>query len=257
MKRQSSYTVALAGVSCALAVLSVIAGAYLPTAKIAMYALSAFCVAIPLTQNMFGGAVFTYIGAAVLTGLICNIKCLPFALFFGPYALVAWALDFKFYQTCKWPKAIKIVVIALVKLAFFAAAFFACVALMKIVVADLELFGVRWTMPLFALAGWVAFSLFDVVYRVVYGQMRRFVARFLSKGGRADRARKGNRPIEGDDAARANRDETRLNAPQGGAQTQGDAHDRKDADAPKATEQSDGKSDETDEKKPPDDDFFG
>lgn len=194
MKRLSSYSIALSGVSCALAILSVTAGAYLPTAKIALYALSAFCVAIPLTQNLVGGAIFTYIGAAILTGIICNIKCIPFVLFCGPYALIAWALDFKFYKIVKWPKTLKIFLIIVVKTAFFAAAFFACVALMKIVVSDVGIFGMQWTMPLFALFGWIAFSLFDVLYRVIYGQMTRFVSHYLSKTRR--RGNKKDRPLQ-------------------------------------------------------------
>ena len=154
-----SYKIAIAAVSAAIAVIAVVAQAYVSTMSIAISVIAALAISLPLTQKSIGGAIFSYVAAGLIGFLAVNIKALPFIMFYAPYAIIAYALDFVFYpsEKIRLPKWAKIAVITVVKLGFFAAAFYGCLALMKVVIADINIFGIKWTLPLLMLAGLVAF----------------------------------------------------------------------------------------------------
>ncbi len=203
-----SYKIALAAVSCAIAVLAVVAQAFVSTLSIAINVVAALAISLPLTQRSVAGAVFSYVATALIGFLAVNIKALPFMIFYAPYAIIAYVLDFVFYPSDKvrLPKWAKIVVITVIKLGFFGAAFYACIALMKVVVADIALFGWEWTLPLLMLAGFVAFCAYDPLYRFVFINMSRIVTRYAGgnrrNAGRHDAPAKINEasvePLDGD-----------------------------------------------------------
>lgn len=174
-----SYKIALASVSCAIAVIAVVAQAFISSVSIAINVVAALAISLPLTQKSVGGAIFSYVAAALIGFFAVNIKALPFIMFYGPYAIIAYALDFVFYLKVKLPKWLKIALITVVKLGFFGAAFYGCLMLMKIVVADITLFGLKWTIPLLMLAGFVCFCAYDPLYRFVFVNMEKVVNKYV------------------------------------------------------------------------------
>ena len=208
LKMRRSYKVALAAVSCAIAVIAVVAQAYVSTLSIAINVIAALAISLPLTQRSVAGAVFSYVATALIGFLAVNIKALPFIVFYAPYAIIAYVLDFVFYPSAKvrLPKWTKIVAITVIKLGYFGAAFYACIALMKVVVTDIALFGWQWTLPLLMALGFVAFCVYDPLYRFVFINMSRIVARYAGgnrrNAGRSDAPSKSNaasvEPLDGD-----------------------------------------------------------
>ena len=176
-----SYKIAIAAVSAAIAVIAVVAQAYVSTMSIAISVIAALAISLPLTQKSIGGAIFSYVAAGLIGFLVVNIKALPFIMFYAPYAIIAYALDFVFYpsEKIKLPKWAKIVVITVVKLGFFAAAFYGCLALMKVVIADINIFGIKWTLPLLMLAGLVAICVYDPLYRFVFVNLSKIVNKYV------------------------------------------------------------------------------
>lgn len=203
-----SYKIALAAVSCAIAVIAVVAQAYVSTLSIAINVIAALAISLPLTQRSVAGAVFSYVATALIGFLAVNIKALPFIVFYALYAIIAYVLDFVFYPSAKvrLPKWTKIVAITVIKLGYFGAAFYACIALMKVVVTDIALFGWQWTLPLLMALGFVAFCVYDPLYRFVFVNMSRIVARYAGgnrrNAGRPDAPSKSNaasvEPLDGD-----------------------------------------------------------
>lgn len=143
---------------------------FLPTMKLALFVISSLCVAIPLTKGMWWSAVATYAVSAIIGFFVGNIKAIPFILFFGLYALISWLCDFKLYFT-RLNKILKIVIITLIKLAYFGLAFWGCYKLMGLVISDIVIGKLTMKPWLFWLAGWVLFSLYDPLYRWVYRVM--------------------------------------------------------------------------------------
>ncbi len=181
MKRRS-YVIALSAVSCAMAAIAVVVQGYLPTARIALNVVAALFVALPLTRNSFVGALLSYICASLIGFFAVNIQALPFILLFGPYTLVMWALDFLFYKKARLPKWLKIVVIVVLKIGYFFLMFWACLQLMKVVVADITLFGFEWTTPVLYAVGFALFCLYDPLFRWAYRCMVTVIGRHVRGG---------------------------------------------------------------------------
>lgn len=176
-----SYKIALASVSCALAVIAVVAQAFVSTLSIAINVIAALAISLPLTQKSVGGAIFSYVAAALIGFFAVNVKALPFIMFYAPYSIVAYALDFILYPSEKiaLPKWVKIALITVVKLGFFGAAFYGCLTLMKVVIADISLFGLEWTLPVLMAFGFAAFCAYDPLYRLVFVNLRKIVGKYV------------------------------------------------------------------------------
>ena len=170
--------IALSAVGCAMAAIAVVVQAYVPV-SIALNVVAALFVALPLTRGYWGGALLAYVSASLIGFFAVNIQALPFILLFGPYTVVMWLLDFKFYGLPKLPKWAKIVVITLVKTGYFFLMFWACLQLMKVVVADIELFGFDWSYPVLYAVGFALFCLYDPLFRWVYRCMITLVSRHI------------------------------------------------------------------------------
>lgn len=180
-KKISSYEIALSGIASAMAILSIVGAVFVPMMSSAFFVLSGICVAIPLTKNLWVGGIFAYLVSTMVGMLVGNIKALPFVLFFGLFSLLEWALDFKFYKWEKLPIWLSILIITIVKIAFYCLSMYLCFLLMKVVVADISLFGWKWTFPILLACGFVVFSIYDVVYRFVYTNLVILVKRVVKK----------------------------------------------------------------------------
>lgn len=170
--------IALSAVGCAMAAIAVVVQAYVPV-SVALNVVAALFVALPLTRGYWGGALLAYVSAALIGFFTVNIQALPFILLFGPYTVVMWLLDFKFYEFLKLPKWAKIVIITLVKIGYFFLMFWACLQLMQVVVADIELFGFEWTYPVLYAVGFALFCLYDPLFRWVYRCMITLISRHV------------------------------------------------------------------------------
>ncbi|MGN0797559.1 MAG: hypothetical protein ACI4M5_05055 [Christensenellales bacterium] len=178
MKR--SYRIAISGISAALTIISLLLAMFLPTAKVAFFVISALCVSLPLTQGLFWSALASYVVASAVGFLAGNIKALPFILFFGLYSLVAWLLDFRFYTT-RLPRAVKIILITVIKLAYFALAFWACYKLMGVVISDIVIGTLRLNTPIFWAVGLVLFCAYDPLFRVTFQLVSRRVGKVIRR----------------------------------------------------------------------------
>ena len=179
MKR--SYRIAISGISAALTIISLLLAMFLPTAKVAFFVISALCVSLPLTQGLFWSALASYVVASAVGFLAGNIKALPFILFFGLYSLVAWLLDFRFYDL-RLTRAVKIILITVIKLAYFVLAFWACYKLMGVVISDIVIGSLRLSEPIFWAVGVVLFCVYDPLYRIVFKLVSRRVALVTKRG---------------------------------------------------------------------------
>lgn len=168
MKRLNSQEIAVSGVATALAIIAVVVQAYLPTLRIAVNVIAAMAVCMPLCVKSLKGSIFTYIISSAVGLAVSTINALPFVLFFGLYTIVIYLLDYVFYVKSKLIKPIKILIIILIKWAFYALVFFAIYKLTGLVIADMELFGWEWTWWLLALIGFIAFSVYDPLFRYVF-----------------------------------------------------------------------------------------
>ena len=126
MKKRYSYEIALSAVSAAIAVIAVVAQAYVDALTIALNIIAALAINIPLTKGMWKGAIMSFVVSSLIGFLIVNINALPFIMLFGSYAILSWLLDFKFYKVEKLPKALKIIVITVIKIGYYALMFWAC-----------------------------------------------------------------------------------------------------------------------------------
>lgn len=182
MKRKiSSYEIALSGVASALGIIALVGAMFVPIMELSLMVISAICVALPLTKNLWVGGIFTYLVTTMVGMLINSINAIPFVLFFGLYSIIEWALDFKFYKIEKIPKWAKITIIAVVKIGFYCLSLYLCYLLMKVVLADFTLFGWAWTFPILLACGFVLFSVYDVLYRFVYKNLLILVNRYIHK----------------------------------------------------------------------------
>ncbi len=182
MRNQRSYNVAIAGISAALTIISLMLAIFLPTMKLAFFVISSLCSAMPLTKDRWWASVATFVVAGLIGFFVGNIKAIPYLLFFGPYSLIAWLCDFKLYDT-RLNKALKIIVIVVLKLTYFALAFWGCYKLMGLVISDIVIGKFTMNTPVFWLVGLVIFSLYDPLYRWVYKVMCYKINKLVGNGG--------------------------------------------------------------------------
>ncbi len=172
--------IALSAVGCAMTAICVVVQAYVPI-SVALNVVAALFVALPLTRGYWVGALMAYVAAGLIGFFTVNIQALPFIMLFGPYTIVMWLLDFKFYNVQKLPKWAKIVVISFVKVGYFFLMFWACLQLMQVVVADIGLLGFDWTEPVLYAVGFALFCVYDPLFRWVYRCMITLVSRHVGK----------------------------------------------------------------------------
>ena len=92
MKRPSkSFEIALSGIACALATLSLTLGAYVDVLLAAGYILAVFALMVPLAKDFVWGAALAFLGASLLAFLTSAFKIInlaPFMMFFGLHPIV-------------------------------------------------------------------------------------------------------------------------------------------------------------------------
>ena len=183
MKKRYSYEIALSAVAAAIAILAVVAQAYVDALTIAFNVIAALAIQLPLTKGLWKGALMAFVVTAIVSFLIVNIQALPFVMLFGSYAVLSWALDFKFYKIEKLPKAFKIIFIALVKIGYYALMFWACWELMGLVINTINIFGNKYEVTFYIIWGvcFVVFCIYDPFMRWVFKNECILVAKIVKK----------------------------------------------------------------------------
>ena len=180
MRKLTSKEVALSGVSAALAIVFIVGAIYIPVATVTFYILSALSISLPLIKRHIVSSVLSYVAAALIAFFVGHIKLLPFVFFYGLYAIITWLLDFYFYEKCTFKPWIKIAIIVVVKLAYFALMFWALIALMSLTLTSFEVFNISWTWPTLIFSALIIFILYDIVYREVFKLMKRLLEKRIN-----------------------------------------------------------------------------
>ena len=89
MRKRYSYEIALSAVSAAIAILAVVAQAYVDALTIALNVIAALAINLPLTKGMWKGGIMSFVVSSIVSFLIVNIQSLPFIMLFGSYAILA------------------------------------------------------------------------------------------------------------------------------------------------------------------------
>lgn len=99
MKSPSSFQIALSGISCALAVICLLIGFFVPFSIGFGYIFGMVALMIPLAKNYYVGGALAYLGTCILAvslGAAAKFwDLIPFIMFFGLHPLIN-ALQLKF-----------------------------------------------------------------------------------------------------------------------------------------------------------------
>lgn len=126
MKKESAARrAALAGVMGAISVAALYLSSVLPTVKLACLAVTTFCCAVLVDQNEYFSAAICFAGVSLLGLLLIpdKLRLLPYVGFFGWYP-IAKGLAEKLPRVFAW----------IIKLAVYAAGFFALIAALEYLV---------------------------------------------------------------------------------------------------------------------------
>lgn len=185
MKRRYSYEIALSAIAAAIAILAVVAQAYVDVLTIAFNVIAALAIAIPLTKDMWKGALMAFAVTSIVSFFIVNLYALPFIMMFGSYAIVAWALDFKLYKAEKLPKALKITLITVIKIGYYALMFWGCYKLMEELFfgGTINFFGTQYDVSFYVIWGicFAVFCVYDPFMRWVFKNECILVSRIVKK----------------------------------------------------------------------------
>ncbi len=91
MRKITSYEIVLSALSCALATIVLVAGAYSEVLLATGYLLGSVSMMLPLAKRSFRGAALAYVATCILAfifGAAKFLDLLPFVMFFGLHPLV-------------------------------------------------------------------------------------------------------------------------------------------------------------------------
>lgn len=177
--------IALSGISCALALISVVGSMFVEFMTLTFAVLAAVFVSMPFTQKYWVGGIISYVATSIFAFLIGNINALPFILFFGAYAVVQWGIEQKLYPLIK-NKILRYSVGYTIKLAYFEAIIAIFWFLFNSLIPTLTIFGkaIKLTYIIIALAGIPLFLLYDVMMHLLFKNFAVLINRIISKTSR-------------------------------------------------------------------------
>ena len=91
MRKITSYEIALAGLSCALATALLTVGVYTEILLLTAYLVASIALMLPLSKQSWWGYVLSYVATCILTFIFTSWKfwdLLPFMMFFGLHPLM-------------------------------------------------------------------------------------------------------------------------------------------------------------------------
>lgn len=180
MKR--SHMIALSGISCALALVSVVGSMFVEFMTLTFSVLAAVFVSLPFTQKYWVGGIISYIATSIFAFLIGNINSLPFILFFGAYAVIQWGIEQKLYPILK-NKIIRFSIGYLLKIAYFEVIIAIFWFLLNSLIPTLTIFGktIKLTYLIISLAGIPIFLLYDTMMHLLFKNFAYIVSKIVKK----------------------------------------------------------------------------
>ena len=160
-----SSVIALSGISTALAIVFVVMAVYIEPMTLSFYVLSAIATMLPITKGSYKGAMLSCIATIILSVSIATVKALPFAIFFGPYTIVALVLSKKL----KWYFAYPI------KLIWFNLVLYILYLVVGLVVIDFSQLGFELEYWTIALVGSVLFLVYDYMMQYIFRVLKYLV----------------------------------------------------------------------------------
>ena len=146
--------IALIGILGALAVITVLFAALMPTGRLSLYALSSFYVSIVIMEYGIGSGWLFYVVTALLSLIVVpdKIGVLPYVLFFGVYGIIKMYIE----------KIRKLAVEILLKLLYFNISIGICYILAKEILFGEISINISWWALIVILE--VVFIVYDYVY---------------------------------------------------------------------------------------------
>lgn len=177
--------IALSGISCALALISVVGSMFVEFMTLTFAVLSAVFVSMPFTQKYWVGGIISYIATSIIAFLIGNINALPFILFFGAYAIIQWGIEHKLYPLIK-NKIVRFSTGYLLKIAYFECVIAIFWFLFSSLIPVLTIFGktIKLTYLIVALAGIPVFLLYDLMMHLLFKNFAFLVEKIIKKSTR-------------------------------------------------------------------------
>lgn len=146
--------IALIGILGALAVITVLFAALMPTGRLSLYALSSFYVSIIIMEYKVGSGWLFYIATGILSLLVVpdKISVLPYLIFFGIYGIIKMHIE----------RIRKLAVEILLKLLYFNVSVGICFILAKEILFGEISVNMPWVALITALE--LAFIIYDYVF---------------------------------------------------------------------------------------------
>ena len=172
MKR--SQIIALAGLSAALGCVAMMLSLLIDVMSLSLGIVAAISLMLPLVGGSVLGAVFSYVSISILSGLFIGLNAIPFILFFGPFTIIGYLVDFRLYDKLHLAKWAKKLIGYVIKGAYYVIAVVALGFIFKeMLISELgEWLKNPWVMlgvVLFAIA---FFFLLDFVLHMVFINLR-------------------------------------------------------------------------------------
>lgn len=175
-----SKVIALAGISAAFALICEVGSMFFEPMTLTFAVLSAIFISLPFVKDFWLGGVLAYVVCSICAFFIGNIQSVPFIVFFGAYAVVQWAIEYKFMPIInqKW---LKYLVGYTFKLAFLEVAVAIIWFLAGAVIPTLIFLGkeIKLTYLIFSLGSIPFFILYDLLMHFVFINLKKLLKRIL------------------------------------------------------------------------------
>lgn len=191
-RQQAIYSIALAGISSAVALLMVWLGVIVRFSTVAFFIAAGIALYVPLSQRYYLSSIFAYFVSAGLSLLIAGdiFSVMGYVIYFGPMAILTGIL-LNFKHKIKWYFAL-IIKIVYINIAL-ALLYFVCNTIMidSSVIEKLD----YWVI---AIVGTILLVAIDYVLQFVYTRLGTIVGKSLRKISKSQPSQ--NLPADDDDA---------------------------------------------------------
>lgn len=167
---KSSRTIALSAVSAAMAVLLLVAGAYIEVLDLSCLFLASLALMLPLAKGSRFGSFFAFLASAILGFILSGMRLqimLPYVLFFGLHPVVN-----DFFEK----KNVNAVLSYAIKAVWFIAAIFVVYKFTSFFVVENETIK-KYIVPIIIIGGAALFLLYDSVMR----RMQKYLNALISR----------------------------------------------------------------------------
>lgn len=164
--------VALSGIMAAIAILSLLFAAIMPTSKLSFYALSSFFISVIIIEYDAKSGWIFYIFTNLLAFILIpnKIRVIPYTVFFGIYGIIKYYIE----------RLNNIISEYIIKYVYFNACLVIAIILFKkIFTSDTIITNMKFPLWISIILLEVVFALYDYVYTLVIQYYRQKLRRYL------------------------------------------------------------------------------